>query len=428
MLGRKNVAAGCAAALALCLGVIGLAAVTMIGLPPSPYGPLPSPDGPLVLRGGTVFDGNDVRGVLDVAIDGDRITCVAQRCPSPPGAAVLDVSGHFVMPGLIDAHVHWLIAEHGLWSFNAGSPETRRAYLEAGVTSVRSLADTPFRLRQQAEGAENGFAGPRFLSSGPAFTAPGGHPMNHWKGGPAYLTDAAIEVDDPAEARAHAEGLLDADSVGIKAIFDDGDPAVGVLPRLDRRVLEALVEVAHNRNTWVAVHAQDDAEVRIAAELGVDSIEHGFVWDAPSAATLTAFAESGSVLVPTLSAIEHFAEAFQSEALTALQRELPQRVKAAYDAGVPIGVGSDNQIGMVQGEATLREMDLLHAAGLPAVDVLRGATSVNARILRRPDLGVLETGAAADVLVLRRSPLDDFSSIQEPVLVLSRGGIAVDLN
>ena len=98
----------------------------------------------------------------------------------------------------------------------------------------------------------------------------------------------------------------------------------------------------------------------------------------------------------------------------------------ASSVRLPIGVGSDNQIGMSQGRATLHEMVLLHRAGLPALDVLRAATAVNARALRRDDLGVLRAGAQADVLVFASSPVADLAVLQRPLLVIADGAIAVD--
>lgn len=416
--------------LAVALGCSGLVAGSYwaffagIGAPPEPM------DRPVVIRGGTLWDGTEAEprtGQL-VVIEADRIACVGKDCGVPPHALVLEASGYFLTPGLIDLHVHVgaLAAEDLqrnplslMWATLRHRPGVRRAFLEHGVTAIRSVGDDPMALNNQRTWLDEGvLGGPALYAAGPVFTAPGGHPVNQLEAqAPWLIAGSTRQVTDPDRARTRVHELLDLEMDGIKLVYDD---VGGSLPKLDKAVLDAVVGEARGRGAWVAVHTGSDADVADAVAAGASTVEHGAVADLLTEPTLAALAEAEVVYVPTLAV---------GEALLP-DRKGPMMANAlrAHEAGVPVGVGSDTQgPDMAFGASTVREVLLLAEAGLPVLDALRGATSVAARALQlEGELGVLAAGARADLVWYAADPRVTPATLLEPVLVLHDGRLVVD--
>ncbi len=390
------------------------------------YEPPPAPDRPLVLRGGTVFDGEKVRTGVLVLIEGDRVVCAGKDCGVPAHAEVLEGKGLFFTPGWVDLHIH-MGAPTGddlsrsipslMWSTLRHRPGVRRALLESGVTTVRSVGDDLMSTRNQQIWLEDGtIGGPRLIGAGPVFTAPGGHPADKLLAEAPWMVDGSTrQSDDPDRARTQAIALLDQGMAGVKLVYDD---VSGTLPKLDLAVLKAVAEEARGRDAWVAVHTGTDQDVLDALDAGATTIEHG-ARDALSDASIAALLEADATYVPTLAVIEAL--------LPSILDQAKANALKAHAAGVRIGVGSDTQgPDMAFGPSTAREVQLLIEAGLDPVAALSAATTAGGQALGRPELGALRAGAMADLVGFYGDPTTDKTAVDRPVLVLQSGRIAVD--
>lgn len=400
----------------ICAGVLGVGVWrSMQGL----YAPAPARTTPLVLRGGFVYPGNGgAVAVGDVVVDGATIACVG-TCEAPSDAEIRDVTGSAVLPGLFDVHVHLGVpagadvgksqAEMG-FSVVRHRPEVRRALLEAGVTSVRSVGDDLLAWTNGRMLLDGGtIAGPKIVMAGPTFTAPGGHPVHRMGGAPPEFVDRlAVQVTDPEVARQEVRALVGSVE-GVKIVYDD---VFGRLPKLDEAVMVAIAQEAKANGLWVAVHVGTNDDIVDAVAAGADTIEHA-PREPLNEEAARALRQPGVTFVPTLALIE---------ALSPDLLELAQdSVRRAATFGVSVAVGSDTQgPEMAFGESTIREMELLLETGLSVNSVVNAATSVGARLARVDDhRGSLEVGKAADLLVV---PVGTEGLLfREPSLVLQDG-------
>jgi enamidase len=374
------------------------------------------------LIGGVLWDGTGAAPRENAALHvaGGRIAAVA------PGSefhsdAILDVAGCALLPGLIDLHLHFgaataddvgrdprtIAREH-----RAYRPRVRRALLGAGVTTVRSVGDVDYAIASLRRLApQHGFVSPRIHCAGPVFTAPGGHPVSTVYANAPWLADrGARQVTTAAEARAEAAALAEAGMDGLKAVYSGS-------PRLDRSVLHALGEEAHRRGLWFAVHTATVEEVTEAVRAGATSVEHGVTsGELLSETTVAAMASAGVAYVPTMAVVG----ALRAASLPGVL----ENVRRAHRGGVRIGLGTDTQgPAMRFGDSVLRELTLLVAAGLSPSEALIAATRDAATVLGERDLGTLEPGRLADVVVVDGRPWERIEDIARVRLVVQGGRI-----
>ncbi len=386
----------------------------------------------LIIRGGTLFDGTGGEPAENkvILIEDGRISGIGEGCDIPDGAREIDATGYAILPGLIDLHVHFgapskensdMSFAEMMADYMRQRPDVRKALHEAGVTTIRSVGDMKSSIldlkRQVASGA---MAGPRVYCAGPIFTAPGGHPAGTiYKGNPWLIADATRQVDDPEKARAEVQALARKNVDGIKAVYD-GHRA----PRLSLEVLEAIIDEAHKHDLWVAVHTHDLQELREAVKAGADSIEHGTYDESQlDAETVEMLKEENVAYVPTLAVFDTYAGP------EATPRERMQNVKTAHEAGVLIGAGTDAQgPQMGFGSSLHREMELLVEAGLSPSEAILAATR-NAAVTLRVDneLGTIEKGQLADLILVKGKPWETISDIREVRVAIQDGKIVVDL-
>ncbi len=375
-----------------------------------------------------------------VAVTGGLITEVAEARGEPPDGAV-DVAGRTVMPGLIDAHTH--VASDVSRSPGFGpTPQlhgedprprelgwfvlskTATALLEMGLTSVRDVGaydDEAIVLRRAVELGL--VTGPRLLSCGRIIsaTAPGGRLF-----GAMYE-----EADGPWEMRRAVRRQLrrGADfvklmSTGARSVErEDPGPA-----QMTREEVAAIVDEAHRLGLRVAAHAEGLEGTRFAIEEGVDTIEHGMeLHRAPE--LLSAMAERGQVLVPTLTTFHDLAERFAHQWVPRLVDQAKRQLDDAYltleaarAAGVTMAMGFDSG----PPGSNCWELVRMAEGGLGAAAGLAAATTGGAAALGRNDLSRLEAGAAGDLIVLDGDPLADVRLLLRPAairLVISGGRV-----
>jgi imidazolonepropionase-like amidohydrolase len=386
----------------------------------------------LVIRGGTLFDGT-ARESSDnkiILIENGRIAAIGEDCEIPQGAREIDATGYAILPGLIDLHVHFgapseensdMSFTEQISDYTSYRPAVRKALHDAGVTAIRSVRDMKdWILELKRQVASGNLDGPRVYCAGPIFTAPGGHPAGTiYRGNPWLITEATRQVDDPEKARAEVRALARDGVDGIKAVYD-GRRA----PRLSLAVLQAIIDETHKHDLWVAVHTHDLQELREAAKAGADSIEHGTYDESRlDVETVEMLKEENVACVPTLAGFDTYA------GLGASPRERMENVKTVWEAGVLIGAGTDTQgPRMAFGRSLHREMELLVEAGLTPSEAILAATRNAAVTLRVDDeLGTIEKGKLADLILVKGKPWETISDIREVRVVIQDGKVVVDL-
>jgi imidazolonepropionase-like amidohydrolase len=331
--------------------------------------PLPAPPG-LVLRGVTLVDGR----VVDLVIGGDGRFAAG---PPPVGTASVELTGMWVVPAFIDSHVHlaYLPAESELAS--------------GGVAAAVDLAAPVSFLGDLREGRLGAL---RVIASGPMLTAPGGYPLASW-GKDGYGIPCA-------DVRCAAETVRTLHGKGARVV----KLAITKPPVLDDASLRAAVDEAHRLELKVAAHALRDEDARRAAAAGADLLAHTPV--APLApATLASW--RGRAVVSTIAAFG--AEPSAVANLAALRQ-----------GGVTVLYGTDlgnSQVKRIDGA----ELGHLVAAGLDGLAVLEAGTRAPAAYWGFTELGSLEPGKEASLLVLDGNPQVDPMVLARPARVMIRG-------
>jgi imidazolonepropionase-like amidohydrolase len=375
-------------------------------------------------RGGPPVEATSVAVTL---ADG-RIATIGTARGEPPADAI-DVAGMTLLPGLIDAHAH--VSSDTERSPGFGLPPMKhgadpppkdlryfvlanmaRAFLRAGITTVRDVGSYDNEAIVLRRALEMGLVdGPRLLSCGRILTAtsPGARIF-----GTMYR-----EADGPWEMRkAVREQIRDgADYLKIMATGarsverEDPEPAQMTLEEV-----AAVVDEAHRLGYRVAAHAEGLPGARNAIEAGVDTVEHGLsLHRAPE--LLEAMAERGIVLVPTLSTFYDLAERFAADFAPRLVEQAKRQVEdaartivAAQAAGVTLAMGYDSG----PPGASANELVRMAEAGLGAAAAIRAATEGSACALGLVDVGIVEPGRIADLLVVDGDPLENPVILLEP--------------
>ncbi len=386
---------------------------------------------------------NDREAVLrpntSVLIEGDRIREVSDRPIQSNAAQVIDAAGRTLLPGFIDCHVHVVAASFNLAQV-AQWPNVLAAYrampilqgmLMRGFTSVRDAGGADAAIARAVD--EGLIIGPRLFPAGKALSQTGGHgdfrPRTDWLEpcACAFKVGSLARVVDGVDAcrvAVREEILKGATQIKIMAsggVASPNDPIHFL--GYSRDEIKAICEEAANADTYVMAHAYTGRAIRRAVECGVRTIEHGNLVDADAA---RAMAQHGAIAVPTLITYEALAK--EGKAL-GLPDESVRKIEAAHapalqsleifrDAGVKMAFGSDllGESHRLQSEEFRIRAEILGNAA-----AIRAATLTAAEVLKREgELGVIATGALADLLLVDGDPLRDIS-------VLLRQGERLDL-
>ncbi|MFI6920467.1 amidohydrolase family protein [Nonomuraea spiralis] len=357
---------------------------------------------------------------------------------------VIDAGGRTVLPGLIDAHVHVTASTADLSTLGEWSPSyvaarashILRDMLHRGFTTVRDVGGADHGLADAVH--EGYFPGPRLLFGGKAISQTGGHgdmrPMDR------VVTDAhpcratiSVVCDGADEMRKAAREQLRTGAHHVKLMLSGGvaSPTDRVdSTQLSLEEIRAVVEEAEAANRYVAGHAYTARAVNRALRCGVRSIEHGNLLDETS---VELFSKHGAFYVPTLITYRALAEEGLRYGLPPGSHRKVSEVldhglhalELAHRGGIDIVFGTDLLGGMHPHQA--REFDL-RAEVQPALDVIRSATSVAARLVGLPGrIGEITPGAHADILMVEGDPLQDITVLSRPdkhlKLVLKAGRV-----
>jgi imidazolonepropionase-like amidohydrolase len=405
--------------------------------------------GTVVLRAARVWDGTGAPPLQNgvVVVTDDRIAAVGRdgAVSVPAGARVIDLGDATLLPGFIDMHVHIIGRTLGDPAQNGASMrdnpafgailgvENARRTLMAGFTTVRVVGAPDFQdvaLRQAVD--EGWVVGPRMQVSGHAFGITGGHcDENGYRPGLAdadYRTGAADGPDEVRKAVRY-QVKYGADAIKICAtggVLSEGD-AVGAT-QYTLEEMKAIVDEARKLERKVAAHAHGAEGIRLAAQAGVASIEHGTFLDDEGARIMV---QKGTFLVPTFMAPDAAMQAVNSGALTGLRAQKtrdavaagPKRIALALKYGVPIALGTDAAVGPHGKNG--HEFKLMVDAGMSPTQALVAGTSNAAKLLGwESRVGTLAAGRWADVVAVPGDPLRDITATERPVLVM-KGGVIV---
>jgi imidazolonepropionase-like amidohydrolase len=368
----------------------------------------------VVLKNGTALYGAALEPIPFEAlvISGDTIEEIARE-PRETGAdEVVDVGGGFVVPGLIDAHVHLDLAaqpSYVRWS------DPRAGFVRSLTCLHNGLLALSRGITYAGQVERGALSGPRVRAAGKPITITGGHCAQYGRiaSGPF---DARQAVREQVELGAHVIKVM-----ASGGISTPGDPGVS---QFTMDEMEALVDEAHRFGRQVAAHAHAALAIAIALEAGVNSIEHAAFGDQEAFELLI---KHDQTLVPTVSALNTIAEGqgipAQTVAKSLAARETYRRnTGLAIGAGVRIAAGTDAGTALNPIGGLVDELEMYCERGMTNEDALRAAT-VHAGPLIDPDVGRIEPGYRADLLVLREDPRADISALRRPSAVVSRGKV-----
>ncbi len=353
----------------------------------------------LALVNGTLIDGTGAAPVAGavVLIRGERIVAAAPAgaVGVPAGAQVIDVAGATILPGFINAHVHG--------AYNAGN---LAAWAQAGVTTVRDEScrgSTPAAVAAQCALRDGELARPelaRLVAATPMLTAPGGY--------------GAYPVTSPEDARRAVNELLDAGADLVKTTVED-DLQGRRWKTLSAESLKAIVEAAHARGRPVSIHVSRASHVELALEAGVDDLAHMVVTTLDDD-LIDRVVAAGVYWVPTL-------ELWQGVGWGAVPTA---NLRRFVTRGGQVALGTDYggytipfDLGM-----PVREIAFMQEAGMTPMQIIVAATRNAAHVCGRDaDLGTVEAGKLADLLVVDGDPLADLGALTQVRMVIKGGAV-----
>lgn len=407
--------------LALCLALPGAAA------------------GTTAIVGGAVVDLEGkapLKGAV-ILVEDERIVAIgkAGSVAVPEDADIIDAGGAWLIPGLMNMHVHLgLILPGKMMAELANESEAAlalrmavvaRESLQAGVTTIRLTGDSRHADLALMRAINKGQAvGPRIFSAGETLTITGGH---------GSKKPGKINYDGPYELVKAARTQISAGATWIKILISGGIATDGgglAAALMTPEEINAVIDAAHRFGAKVTAHSGSSAATQVAIEAGIDCIEHGYFLDRE---TLQKMKESGTWLVPTIvvsqPATQPFFERIGSPPWYLKRRDSAGKahwraLQMAIEEGVNIALGTDQHPAEPNDgtTATAREAQYYVEAGMTPLQALRSATVETARLLgAEQDIGSLEPGKYADIVAVGGNPAEDIKALRQ-ILFVMKGG------
>lgn len=386
-------------------------------------GPASTTGNVLVLTNANVIDGVSaapIRNATVVIRDGS-IASIGGQPQVSAGATVVDLKGRWVLPGYLDAHVH--------------IPDLRaaRVALASGVTTARSCGVNHFA---DIGICELNHAGETDV---PDMIAAGYHVRPHpaddfFLDFPKMRDLMAGGVSGPENVRRMVRAMIErgADAIKIMATERAGLPETDPRKRVySEEEMSAAVDEAGKSGIYVAAHAHGDEGARAAVRAGVRTIEHGTYL---SDETLALMKERGTCLVPTIATVLDLIDPggdYDNPILAVRGRAMLPRIREAtqqaWKMGVSIVAGADTGYGPASVRRIPHEVAELMGIGMTPMDAIKSATSVSAECLGIANrTGSLRPGMEADIVVIDRDPVADISALQDVLVVINNGKVAVN--
>lgn len=389
----------------------------------------------ILLKPAAVFDGQEMHAGWSVLVTGDKIAEVGPSVSAPPDARRIALPNETLLPGLIEGHSHMFLHPYNETSWNeqvtnelfalrtARATVHARKTLEAGFTTARDLGTEgagygDIGLKQAIDSGI--ISGPRLIVVTRAIVATGSY-------GPKY----ASEVDVPQGAQ-ECSGVEDCirvtrEQIGKGAdwvkVYADYRWGIGgsAQPTFSQDELSAIVQTARSSGRATVAHATTGEGMRRAINAGVETIEHG---DEGTADVFRLMREKNVAFCPTVAAgdavsrYRGWKKGVDPEPPRIQQKRVS--MKAARDAGVMFVFGGDVGV-FPHGENALEAELLVNEYGFTAMDVLRQATSGNAKVFHLADRGSIKPGLLADLVAVASDPTRDVAALRQVRLVLKSG-------
>lgn len=400
---------------------------------------------------GVILDGSkDMQPVTGKAVltDGDRIVGITSELKDLQGYEIVDLKGAYLLPGLIDLHVHLALSgkppkaeskpkDYGkLYNLLTGNKVVRAAAKQmvagyaktevmSGVTTIRTVGgvlDFDAQVRDLIN--EGKLKGPRIIASNTGVSVPGGH----------FAGSIATAVSSPEEARELVRQIADTKPDLIKlmitgGVMDSDEEGMPGALKMSPEIVKAASDEAHKLGFKVAAHVESTEGVRVALENGVDTIEHG--------AKLTdeiikLFKDRKAADICTLSpAIPYAKFTLEESHATDVAKKngavvlegIIECAKTCIENDIPVGLGSDVSCPFVTHYNFWRELYFFNKyIGRSAQETIHRATAGNAAIAGiDKETGTIEAGKCADMIVVREDPLKDLTALKDVSMVMARG-------
>ncbi|MFH6986077.1 metal-dependent hydrolase family protein [Marinoscillum luteum] len=403
-----------------------------------------------LIYAGRLIDGvgDKIQTQKTIIVEDKKIVAVVNGYQAPEaGDVVIDLKNMTVMPGLIDMHVH---LEHEtstdgyLKKFTMNEADVAfeaaafaEVTLMAGFTTVRDLGGMGVNISLRNAINKGVIVGPRIFTAGKSLAITGGHadPTN------GYRNDL---MGDPGPREGVVNGAADA-MKAVRQRYKDGADLIkitatgGVLsvakdgsgPHFSEGEIEVIVKTANDLGFQVAAHAHGDEGMQRAVRAGVKTIEHGTYM---SEATMKLMKEKNAYYIPTITAGMSVAELSRvagyypdmvAKKAAVIGPQISETFTRAYKMGVPIGFGTD--AGVFPHGENYKEFIYMVEGGMPAMEAIKCATSVNASILGVSDqLGSIRVGLYADIVAVDGNPLDDIDNMGKVNFVMKEGVVYKD--
>lgn len=403
----------------------------------------------IYIHAGKIYDTNSGEISLEktIIISNDKIKSIENgfKESSDENIKIYDLKSKFVMPGLIDFHVHMESESGGPEKYISRFQDNKsdiafkssviaKKTLMAGFTTVRDVGGSGVNISLR-NAINNGVVpGPRIFTSGKTIATTGGH-GDRTNG---YRDDL---VDDPGPEQGVVNSIADARKA-VRYRYKNGADLIkitatgGVMslakngqnPQFTEEVIREIVKIANDYGMHVAAHAHGDEGMYRAVNAGVTTIEHGSIM---SDRTMKLMKEKQTYLVPTISAGEHVAKmanipGYYPEIIIPKALEVGVQnkttTKKAYKMGVPIAFGTD--AGVFPHGDNAGEFIFMKEIGIPTEYSLKSATITNAKLLNMENLlGQLREGFYADIIAVNESPLDNIATLKNVIFVMKDGKV-----
>lgn len=367
----------------------------------------------LVLLNGLLIDGTGTSPVPNAVliVEQDRIVAVgpADTITIPEKAKHINLQGAAILPGFINAHVH-----SGYMGFKL------KDWAKNGVTTVRDLGSTQMdgQWFTRRDALLDDPTNARLVAVGPFVTVPGGYPIWPWR-------IEAITVTSPEDARKKTEQLLQKGADLIKIAIRSGKMANQMIPVLTPEETRMIVKVAHQHGKKVTAHITYSVDLKQVLDAGVDDIAH-MVMDELSDTHIAEFIKQDVYWVPTLELWYHVQQQYAPRSMPhqIAVSNLRRLVQAGGASKIALGTDYAGYNAKFELGISMLEIESMQEAGMTPMQIIMAATKHAAHVCNmEQEIGTLEAGKIADILVVKQNPLEDLHALKDIALVIHNGVI-----